>query len=400
MLALTSGLLAVFSVYHVPFLPVTDNFGVYMLLGGFIFVLVKSNRPWTYFVMGFLSGWMNLARSDGLLWLGVLGLLAVCRAIQPEEKSGPVLTRALRFGSALFVGYLLVMGPWYARNMAVFGSWMAPGGARVLWLTNYNDTFAFPAEQVNFQAWLDQGWFEIIRVRLWALRMNALNALGAQAGILLFPFIMLGIWKQRRDVRTRVALGGWLILLVVMTLVFPFAGARGGFFHAGAAFQTLWWALAPIGLEHLVKAIRMRNWLDDRAHVFFQGMLVTICILLSGVIVWIRILQPGWQPEEQLYRQVEALMLAKGIDPDAVVVVRNPPGYYIVSGRSAIVMPPGGPESVLALAGKYGAEYFILEPAGVLSEYEALYEQYGTHAGFTLLDEVEAVKIYALDPAQ
>src|SRR5450759_1986811 len=40
-LALTSGLLAVFPAFYLPFLPVTDTFGVYMLLGGLFFLVLN-----------------------------------------------------------------------------------------------------------------------------------------------------------------------------------------------------------------------------------------------------------------------------------------------------------------------------------------------------------------------
>src|SRR5436190_18954035 len=39
-LAITSGLLAIFCVYSAPFMGVTDNFGIFMLLGGLYFTLV------------------------------------------------------------------------------------------------------------------------------------------------------------------------------------------------------------------------------------------------------------------------------------------------------------------------------------------------------------------------
>ena len=98
---------------------------------------------------------------------------------------------------------------------------------------------------------------------------------------------------------------GWSILFAVMTLIFPLAGARGGFFHAGAAFQMFWWSLAPLGLSHFVEALRKRGILTAK-HVgtVFQGMLVTVCVLLSGIIVQIRILQSGWEPDLKLYSQV------------------------------------------------------------------------------------------------
>jgi len=79
-LALTSGLLAVFSVYYLPFMPVTDNYGPYMLLGGAIFLLAKTKGWWPFLLMGLLAGLMNLARSDGLLWLSLVGLLALWRS--------------------------------------------------------------------------------------------------------------------------------------------------------------------------------------------------------------------------------------------------------------------------------------------------------------------------------
>ena len=51
-------------------MPVTDNYGPFMLLGGLVFLLMKTKHWWAYLIMGILVGLMNLARSDGLLWLG------------------------------------------------------------------------------------------------------------------------------------------------------------------------------------------------------------------------------------------------------------------------------------------------------------------------------------------
>ena len=393
-LALTSGLLAVFSVYYLPFMPVTDNYGPFMLLGGSIFLLAKKENWWVFLLMGLLAGLMNLARSDGLLWLGLVGLLALWHSMNSEQLLSQKIQSFVLLGFLAVAGYSLVMGPWYARNMVVFGSPMAPGGSRILWLTNYNDTFAFPADQVNMQSWLEAGWGAALKVRLWALQMNLLNVFAAQGGILLFPFILIGYWHLRHDIRARLAATGWVILLVVMTLVFPLAGARGGFFHAGAAFQTFWWALAPIGLSRLVDALYHRNILTAKhAGTVFQGLLVVITVMLSSVILQVRVLQPGWQPEEELYVKVEQFLVEQGANPDAIAIVRNPAGYYIVNGRPTIVMPPGGPDTILALAKRYHASYFVLEPGGVLEEYKELYEQFDVKPGLKYLGEVEDARI-------
>jgi hypothetical protein len=399
-LAVISGLLAIFSIYHAPFMPVTDNFAPFMLLGGLIFILAKKERWWAFLLMGLFAGLMNLARSDGLLWLGLVGLLSLWHSLEDNQTIKSKLLSFLSFGILAVIGYLVVMGPWYARNIAVFGSPMAPGGSRILWLTNYDDTFAFPASQVNMEAWLATGWSAALKIRLWALSMNLMNAFGAQGGILLFPFILIGFWQVRRDIRARLALTGWLLLFGVMTVIFPLAGARGGFFHAGTAFQPFWWAVAPLGLERIVAGIRSRNLLDERAYGIFRGALVIICVGLTGLIIQIRILQTGWQTEEKLYVEVEQFLVENGAQSDEIAIVRNPPGYYIVSGRSTIVMPPGGPETILALAERYGASYFVLEPGGVLEEYREIYEHYESNPGLEYLGEVDDARIYAIHPAE
>ncbi len=400
-LALTSGLLAVFSVYYLPFLPVTDNYAPFIILGGLIFLLMKKEGWWVSLVMGILAGLMNLARSDGLLWLGLVGLLSLWRAFETEQPLTKKLQSFLFSGVLVVIGYLLVMGPWYARNITLFGSPMAPGGSRILWLTNYNEIFSFPAAQVSKVAWQEAGWGAALRVRLWALRMNLLNTFAAQGSILLFPFILIGFWKMRNDIRAKFAATGWVILFVAMTLGFPLIGARGGFFHAGASFQAFWWSLAPLGLQHFVQMLRDRKIFTARhAGKVFQGMLVVICAMLSGVIIQLRILQPGWHPEFQMYEKVEQILVERGAISDEIAIVRNPALYYIVNGRSTIVMPPGGPDTILALASKYDASYFILEPEGVLEEYKQLYEQPDLRSELDYIGEVEGAKIYAIHTAE
>jgi hypothetical protein len=400
-LSLISGLLAVFSIYYLPFMPVTDNYGPFMLLGGSIFLLIKKERWWAFLVMGLLAGFMNLARSDGLLWLGLVGLLSLWRAFETDQPIKDKLQTFVFSGLLIFIGYSVVMAPWYARNISVFGSPMAPGGSRILWLTNYNDTFAFPAAQVNMSSWLEAGWGAALKVRLWALRMNVLNTFGAQGGILLFPFILIGFWQIRQNIRAKVAATGWLLLIIVMTLVFPLTGARGGFYHAGAAFQPFWWALAPVGLSRLTDLLYRRKILTaEHAGTVFQGMLVLVSFLLSGVIIQVRILQPGWQPEEELYVKVERFLVEHGAGPEEIAIVRNPAGYYIVSGRPTIVMPPGGPDTILELAEQYEASYFVLESGGVLEEYQELYEKFDSKSGLEYLGEVDDAQIYAIHPAR
>src|SRR5215211_6071745 len=85
-LALISGLLSVFSMYYAPFMPVPDNYALFMLLGGTFLRIAPGRERWISVVLGALAGLMTLARSDGLLWLGLAGLTIPWKASYKEEE--------------------------------------------------------------------------------------------------------------------------------------------------------------------------------------------------------------------------------------------------------------------------------------------------------------------------
>lgn len=453
--SLLSGLLACFPVYYAPFLPVTDNYAIYMLLGiSFFFLLSSLSSPAaddhapitkhrlliTFFLFGLLSALMTLARSDGLLWLGMSSFVAMWVAwkqgstqagtqvhkytgIQAHGYTGTqvythtrkqvetgnlqrllpplyFLSRSFifHFSSFLFailLGYLLLIMPWYFRNLRLYNSLMAPGGSRTLWLTNYNDTFLYPASQLTMERWLASGWDAILQARLGALKMNLLNAFAAQGGIFLFPFILMGLWQLRSDIRVRVAALAWVLLLFVMTVIFPFAGYRGAFFHAGAALQPIWWIAAPLGLDAVVALIRRKNLLDDRAFGVFRGALVGLALLMTAAIFAIRVL-PGWEREDGHYAEIERLFLQQRAPSGAIVMVRNPPGYNVVTGRPAIALPAGGMSALLAVAERYDARYLILEPEGTSSDLRVLYDQPDSHPSFRYIGESDGNRLYEI----
>jgi hypothetical protein len=390
-LALTSGLLAVFSVYHAPFLPVTDNFGISMLLGGSYLLLAGRPRPWIW--LGLLSGLLTLSRSDGVLWL----VLAFALVLQPDRAKRDWRSVVAMLGLVV-AGFLLIMLPWYLRNLAAYGALTAPGASRVLWLQEYDQIFTYPAANLTAGSLLRSGWRAVVDARLWALGLNLQSAIAAQGAIILFPFILVGAWKHRTDSRVRLAALSWLVLLVAMTLLAPFAGARGGLFHAGSAFQPMWWALAPLGLEATVAAARRRGWFTPHAHAIFRLALVQVVVLLTGYVVWLRIFSLGWGEGEDLYPRIETYLAGRAIGPADVVIVRNPPGYYLATGRSSIMIPYGDEDTMLAVAARYGANFLVLEPQAVLGPIRDLYDDPTVHPRFEYLGEVDQVRLYEIRP--
>ncbi|MBM3152618.1 MAG: hypothetical protein FJZ96_10545 [Chloroflexi bacterium] len=392
-LALVSGLLAIFSGYYLPYLVTTDTFILYMFLGGAWFLLLaRQVTPATLLLYGLTAGLMHLARADGIFWL----LLSLCVVAVRQFRERAVLPVLARLGLTL-TGYLLPMLPWFIRNLATFGTALAPGGSMALWLTDYDRLFAYPATQVDLATWVQAGWQAALHARVWALGINLGNALVVQGAVFLFPFILVGAWQYRRE---RIVLSGgiaWLVTLLAMTVAFPFAGARGGFFHSGSALQPLWWALAPAGIASAVSWIsRKRNWLEVRARRIFLGGAVGLSLFVTVFFLAIRL--PDWGRRFEDYRRVDQLIDNSVGEAPGVIMVANPPGYYLATGRQAIVIPDGDEQALLAVADRYGAGALALEAGRLVSGLQDLYDDPVGQPGLAYLGQVEGTLVFIIQP--
>lgn len=396
--ALAAGFLAIFSGFYLPFIVTTDNYGLYLLLGGIFFMLLDRITLSKSALLGLIAGLLNLARGDGLLWLPLTLLIVTWTAYR---RSAAVSRRARTLfaassGLLALFGYLVVMGPWMARNLAVFGTLLPPGTNHVLWMTSYAQTFSFTPEQYTLQTLLATGWSEIIKVRISALWENFTTAFAAQGMILLFPFILIGGWMERRQFRVQMAALGWLLLLLAESILFPFASVRGGFFHAGTAFQPVWFALAPLGLEAVINRLTAKNAPLVRLGPAVQWTLVIIAVLFSGLLVEVRVVDSGWNEGEYIYQRADRFLVQDGAAAGDAVIARNPPAYFIMTGRAAIVVPDGDVESLLAAARKFDARYLVLEKpdAGLLLD---LYQNPEKYPAFEFLGAVDEAYIFVIN---
>lgn len=389
--AIFSGLLAAFPIFYMAYLGTTDTFAVYILLGVVWFILLGLLNKYRQFegvsyyryilysvALGLCSGLMHLARVDGILWF-LLGLLSIVMVGYRNER--PIIF-ARRYAMPVFVfilGYFLVMGPWMIRNMTVFGTPLAPGGIRAIWLTEYNDLFTYPAEIITFQRWWSTGLEEIVRSIYVAFSQNLQTLLFVQGLIVLAPLIVLGMWHLRNDIRIKVGFLAWMTTFVIMSFVFIQVGWRGGYFHSGAALQGLFWALIPVGLEAFVQwGVRVRDWDTHNATKVFRGGIVIMVIILTIFIAWRRVIgsgliDPVWNQSSQLYERLENELLALGASENDIVLINNAPGYYATNNRPAISIPNGDINNSLEVAHRYGGRYLLLEkdhPQGLADLYQ------------------------------
>jgi hypothetical protein len=417
-MALVSGLLAVFAAFYLSYLPTTDTFGIYMLLGAAWFIvaggILNRHQPlghldgwWRWILLGCLSGLMHLSRADGVLWL-LLSLLVVfvfwikglSIAASSEVARSAKLLQAAFLGVLVVGGYLFFMGPWMLRNYRVFGALLSPGGEHALWVTSYDQLYTYPSSLLSAHSWWQSGWQSILAARLQALWKNLQTALVVQGEIFLTPLVLIAAWKLRKDWRLRLGGIAWLITLFVMSLVFPYQGWRGGFFHSGAALQPLVWALAPIGLEELIAwGGQYRGWNPLQAGRVFQVGLLALAVLMTLLVVPARVVgsgdgQAAWNESTYRYAQVDLKLGELGAGEKSVVMVNNPPGYFIASGRSAIPVPEGDTATLQAVAQRYQAGYLLVE-ANHPHFLDPVYRQPTGLPGFEYLTTFEDTHIFA-----
>lgn len=396
--AVLAGLLAAIPAFYLSYMSTTDTFGVYMFLGASWFLIAGKKIPFRILnldgdaaplLMGVLAGFLHLARADGIIWLFLSFLAVIYQArsgqdVEPDRRLRSYSVRLL----LCLCGYLLIMGPWMLRNLAVFGTPLSPGGWRVLWLKDYDELYSYPASMLTPARWWASGWTEILRSQLWSLGQNLQSAFAVQGEIFLTPLILLGLWKYRRDSRITLGVIAWLLTLIMMTFVFPHAGWRGGFFHSGAAVQPLLWAVAPFGLDVFVDwGVRVRRWHPIQATTVFRGGLLGLAIMLAVLVVQKRVIgndiaNPIWDQGGKAYAALDTKLDSLGAGPDDVVLVNNPPGYFVASGRQAIAIPNGGETTLLEVARRYDAKYLLIEKnhvVGLAGFYDTPEDRPGWH---------------------
>lgn len=373
-LAWLAGLLALFPGFYLAYLTTTDAFAVYMLAGGLLFWLAARPLQSSWAVgrlqllaVGLLAASMHLARADGLVWLLAALAVAAYWGWPAYRQTGRLLPFVPRLGLVL-AGYGLLMAPWYVRNLVVWGGLFPPGGSRTLWLTAYEQTMLYPSGLLTPGAWLSVGW-EVHAMARWdAFIANLQSTVAVQGGVVLLPFMLVGLWQLRGCFAVRLAVAMWLLTFGVMTLVFPFAGLNGAFFHSGAAFQPLWWAMAPVGMEAVVRWVAdLRRWeRGQQVMRFLAVLLVLVGFLLSAGIYVQRVVGSegdgwNWSRSDEHYRAVDQHLVALGAQPHQRVLVNDPPGYYLAAGREAIIIPYGDEAMLLAAARQYSVDYLVLE---------------------------------------
>lgn len=352
--AWVAGLLTLCSGFFIRFWGATDTFAPYALFGALCLLCIgealrRGSGRW-HALAGVFAALGHLTRADGLLLL-VVGWLMVGWEIWRRR----ITTRQAAVWVALLTSaYVVVMLPWFMRNLSVIGSPLPLGGTQGIWYTVYDDIFNYPA-QASPQTLFANGLGAFFESRWLALTNNLGTFVAVEGLVVMTPLMLLGVWQRREDAFVRCFAVYALGLHVAMTLVFPFPGYRGGLLHSAAALVPGWAALGVVGLDAAVDIIARyrRTWKPRTAKRVFSVGLVALALFLS---VFTATAGRVGSSVPTLYT-----MLHHALPDDARVMINDPAQLYYYTGLSGVVLPNAPPEAILDIARRYQVTYLLLE---------------------------------------
>lgn len=364
--ALSAGLLAAAPGALIPFLAQPDNFALFMALGALALWAaargLRGDRR-AFALGGLVVGLATLSRNDGIL----LGLpFALAFLVERARGLGAGGLRApdrIGWRTALACAgfFLIVMAPWWLRQLAVFGS-LSPSAAsgRILWITSYDQLWSVSGE-TTVGTFLGQGLGPLLASR--AQGLGAALGIFASVPLLLFlaPFTVIGAWQRRRDP----AVVPWLVyagaLFAFSGLLFAVHVPYGTFLHSAVALAPHAYLLAVAGIAAAVTWVARRrpNWDAPRATRNFTIAAIVATLLFGAVATW-RVLGT-WRAEAEVRRPIAVALAATA--PDDRVMSPDPGAYAYLAHRGGIVTPDDPLPVIEEALRAYGVRWLVLERA-------------------------------------
>lgn len=400
-----AGLLAVFSAFYLPFITITDTFTPYMFFGGLFFISIwfAENRSkasdksdYWFLLVGIWAGALSLTRSDGILWLmgGILSVFLI-----KKKRLNHVIINA----SMILIGFISVMLPWYLHNIRLYDALYPSGNGFMLWLTKYDDLFVYPSEALTFSRWIESGVGNIVMDRLKALGSNLQTLVASGGAIVLTPIIIIGMWKTRQSTLTRLALVMLAGILGVMTVIFPYAGERGGFFHSLSAVQIVLWSVVPLGLDAIIQfGVKRRNWKTERSWKMF-GTAIVVAVGILSTLIFAEKLTMGtesgipWNETQAAFKSIDQGLQSQIGDQGGVIMVNDPPGFTLATGRPSVMIPSGSAVALIDVSKRYDVRYLAVN--GERTEiFNALNQNQALSKHFKFMFETAGNRVYEFKP--
>ena len=366
-IAVGAGILTAIPALSLPFMAQPDNFSLYQpLVAGALWMAARGLRGHarSFALGGLLVGLATLSRNDGLLVGATFGLAFLWDRVRALRSGGerrpaiPVWAAVACFGL-----FLLIMAPWWWRQLEVFGQ-LSPSAAsgKVLYIRSIDEW-----NSITTPATLD--W--LLGQGIGPLLISRILGFVAAVGIfvtlvgagLLAPFMVIGGWVRRRSVDFGPFLTYTAILFAFSGLVSAVHVPGGTFIHSAAALAPHAYLLALEGIVVAVAwlAARRRRWDREVAIRFFTYAAIGFAILaaVAGSLG----VHATWRQQQNERLAVSAALDLAGVTGDARLMSIDAAGYDYYTGRGGVVSPNDPIETIHQVAAAYRIEWLIVERA-------------------------------------
>lgn len=369
--SLAGGLLMALPGAAAPYLSQPDNFSLYLVLAVAALWLCRHGmrgHRWAFAFGGLAVGLGMLARTDGVL-LGVPFALAFVHERWRSWRGGAGDEQIGWTAALACLGlFLLVMGPWWLRDLQVFGS-ISPSSSngRILWIRTYDQLFSV-SDVTTPATFFGQGLGPLLASRIGGLGAAIIAIAGAPLLFFLLPFTLVGTWLRRRDPAFRPWLVYGLTFLAFSAVVFAVHLPNGMALHSGMALIPHAYLLAVVGIGGTVHwvAERRSSWHEERATRNFTAIAVAAAWLFAGLATWR--LASGWQSDAD----VRAALMRDGPGVPATdrLMSSDPGAYWYGWGITGVITPNDPLQVVEQTARLYGIRWLALDLAHVVPSLE------------------------------
>ncbi len=365
--AVGAGTLTAVPLLSAVYLVQPDNFSLYQpLVIASLWMAARAlqgKRPGRAFVAaGLLAGLATLSRNDGMLVLASLGVIFLFdrwRAWRSNGSRAP----AIPFAAAVAcVGvFVLVMAPWWARQLAVFGS-ISPSTAsgKVLFIRDIGEwnSITTPA---NLEHLLGMGPGPLLVSRIGGLVAALTIYITLVAGVVLAPFMVIGGWARRRSDDMRPFFAYAAILFAFSALVSAIHVPGGTFIHSAVALAPYSYILALEGVAIAVAwvAARRHTWDPAVATRLFTSAIVgfaVICAVFGTLVV-----HTVWDGRRERHIAVAATLDVQGAPLTDRVMSIDAASTKYWSGRGGVVLVNDPVDTVHEVAQAYGIRWLVLD---------------------------------------
>jgi 4-amino-4-deoxy-L-arabinose transferase-like glycosyltransferase len=353
-----------------------DNFGLTMVLGGSALWLTSRGlrgHARSFVAAGLLVGLATLARTDGLL-LAAAPAAAVAwdRWRAWRARPGSVTVRGLPGPPAIplaavvgcVLAFFVVVGPWWIRQLAVFGSLSPSTGAGILWLRSFAELNSVTAPR-TLSAFLAQPLGDLVGSRVMGFAAAIGIYLTLVCAVFLAPFAAIGWWRRRRSVETGPWLVAAVVLLLVSGLLFAIHVPNGQFLHASVALAPHTYWLAMEGL------MAVAGWASARRRSLEAGRLASVltvgvlAVVIAGSALAADVVGSGWQST-----LADRRLLADAIDrlaaPGDRLMSEDSSTFEYLTGHGGIVSPDDPLPVIEQAARAYDVRWLIVERNGAV----------------------------------